>query len=437
MNVRMPTLMLLAGILLTESMVDMPRSANADNARESTPAALPDVAAADWPWWRGPTLDGKSRDREVVTQWSTTENVVWKTNLPGRGHSSPILWGNRVMVTTADEASAKQYILAVDRNTGKQLWNTLVHQGGLTAKHGKNSHASATPACDGERVYAVFINRTGLYVTATDLDGKIVWQTEAGSFQSEHGYGSSPVLYQSLVIVNGDNRKSCFLAALDRRTGKVVWRTPRKTTGRHGSYASPIIATLAGKPQLILTGMGEVCSYEPATGKLIWSCTGPAEVTGCTPACSDRLVFASGGYPEKELLAIRADATGDVTKSHVVWRTGKGVTYVPSPIYHAGHLYVVNDSGVAMCVEAESGRQVWQDRLAGAFSSSPVLVGDFLYVSNEAGKTFVLKTGPKFEVVAANDLGDGGFATPTICGGQLFLRTNHALFCIGKGIPQR
>jgi outer membrane protein assembly factor BamB len=398
---------------------------------QETPALK--VAEDDWPWWRGPTFDGKSREQKAPTRWSPTENIAWKTEVPGRGHSSPVLWGKRIFLTSADEKKQQQLILAFDRATGKQLWSVTAHEGGFTRKYPKNSHASATQACDGERLFSVFINRTGLFVTATDLDGKELWKVEAGSFQSEHGYGSSPVLFGSLVIVNGDNPKGCFLAALDRATGKVVWRTERTTTGVHGSYASPIVATLAGKPQLLLAGMHDTSSYEPLTGKLIWSCTGPAEVTANTVAFSDNMVFSSGGFPEKELLAIKADGKGDVTKTQVAWqKSGQPVTYVPSPLYHDGRLYVVNDNGIATCFQAADGKQLWQERLDGNFSSSPVLAGDLIYVTNEAGKTFVLKAGPKFERVAVNDLDDGGFATPTICGGQIFLRSSHYLWCIGK-----
>jgi outer membrane protein assembly factor BamB len=392
---------------------------------------LPKAAPGDWPWWRGPALDGISPERRAPTQWSSTENVVWRGVVPGRGHSSPVVCGGRVFLTTADESAGKQLVLAYDRRTGKLLWSTPVHEGGFLRLNPKNSHASATPACDGERLYSAFINHVGLHVTATDLDGKVLWQKEAGPFQSEHGYGSSPVLYGPLVIVNGDSLKGSFLAALDRRSGKVAWRVDRPSTGRHGSYATPVVARLAGKPQLILTGMGETTSYDPETGKRLWWCTGPAEVTACTAACSDTLVFATGGFPQKELLAIRADGSGDVTQSHVVWRTNKGVTYVPSPLYHDGRLYVVNDGGTATCFEAATGRQLWQERLPGGFSASPVLVGDLLYVTSEAGKTFVLRAGPKFEVVGGNDLGEASLATPAVCGGQVYLRTTQHLYCIG------
>jgi outer membrane protein assembly factor BamB len=414
------------------ALLDM-ASAEPDS-RVST-ASLPKVAEGDWPWWRGPALDGKSRDGQVVTTWSRVENVRWEAKVPGRGHSSPIVCGAHVFLTTADEDAHKQYVLAFDRRTGKPLWNTLIHEVELTRKNPKNSHASATPACDGQRVYSVFLNRDGLYVTATNLDGKIVWQTRAGAFESQHGYGSSPVLFKSLIIINGDSLKDCFVAALDRKTGEVVWRTMRKTSGKNGSYATPIVTQLAGRPQLILTGMGEVSSYDPETGKLIWSCAGPSEVTGCTPACSDQLVFATGGYPEKAILAIRADGVGDITKTHIVWRSGKGVAYVPSPLYHKGYLYVVADGALVTCFKAATGEPVWQERLQGNFTSSPVLVGDLIFVTNEGGKTFVLKSGPKFQVVTTNSLEESVLATPAVSGDRLFLRTASHLYCIGRSDP--
>jgi outer membrane protein assembly factor BamB len=417
-----------AGFLVCIAFGEAPRSASATRFSE-----LPKVAGNDWPWWRGPTANGRSQDRKAPTTWSTRDHVVWKSKVPGRGHSSPIVCGNRIFLTSADEAARQQLVLAFDRKTGKPLWSRVAHRGGFMRKYPKNSHASATPACDGKRVYSVFINNGGLHVIATDLDGNSVWQKEAGAFRSEHGYGSSPVFFKSLVIVNGDSLEGSFIAALSREDGKIVWRTKRKTTGRHGSYATPVIAKLAGKPQLIMTGMGEVSSYNPETGKLIWSCSGPAEVTACTAACGDGLVFATGGFPEKNLLAIRADGVGDVTESHVVWRTGKGVTYVPSPLYYDGYLYVVNDAGVATCFDSKTGKPIWTGRLAGSFSSSPVLVGPLLYVVSETGRTYVLKTGPKMEVIATNDLDGRVLATPTVCGGQIFLRTESHLYCIGNG----
>lgn len=393
--------------------------------------SLPQAAPGDWPWWRGPDRNGVSTDRETVTKWGPKENVVWAANVPGSGHSSPIVCGNRVFLTTAEEKTQKQLILAFDRQTGKPLWSTLAHQGNFTRKYPKNTHASATQCCDRGRLFSVFINADALHVTATDLDGNILWQKRVGDFQSLHGYGASPALYKNLVIVNGDNVKSCYLAALDSETGKIVWHIERKVAGKYGNYGTPVLAVLGGKAQLLQAGLGQTASYDPATGKLLWSCTGPAEVTGNTPAFSATTVFSSGGFPEKELRAIRGDGTGDVTQSHTTWKTDKGTTYVPSPLYHAGLLFVVNDGGIATCFDASSGKQIWQERLQGNYSSSPILVGDLLYATNEAGTTSIFKASRTFELLGTNAMQEPVLATPAICGGQIFLRTASKLYCLG------
>ncbi len=386
--------------------------------------------AANWPAWRGPNGNGHSDSQNVALHWSKTKNVVWKSQVPGRGHSSPVVYGDRIFLTTAEESARKQMILAYDRDSGEPLWTTVAHTGEFMKNHSKNSHASATPACDGERVYSVFINGGGLQVTATDLNGEIVWQTEAGKFGSEHGYGSSPVLYKDTVIVNGENLTNSFVAALSCSTGDVVWSTPTKTTGNHGGFGTPIVRNLAGRDQLLLMGIENTSAYDPSNGKMIWTCKGPAEVNAGTVVTYGDLVIASGGYPEKEILAIRADGEGDVSQSHVVWRDSTAITYVPTALVHDGHVFIVNDGGVASCLEAESGRPLWRERLRGKFSASPTLAAGYLFVPSEAGKTYVLRASSAFEVVAENDLGDGGFATPSICGSEIFLRTNHDLYCI-------
>jgi outer membrane protein assembly factor BamB len=400
----------------------------------ATVSAAADVRAAegDWPWWRGPRGDGRSDEPQPPLEWSTSKNVVWQAEVPGKGHASPIVVGQRVLVATADELAKQQMLLCFDRETGQEAWRTVVHEGGFMRAHGKNTQASATPACDGQRVFAAFINSGALHVTAVGVDGQIAWQKQAGAFQSEHGYGSSPALYKSLVIVCGDNAGSSFLAALDRETGDLVWRVARERPGGHGNYATPVIAQVTGKPQLLLAGHGKLTSYDPATGDLLWSCKGPAEVAACTVACSDELVFASGGYPEKEILAVRANGSGDVTGTHVVWRASKGVTYVPSPVYDQGRLYVINDQGVASCFDAADGQVLWEKRLGGNFSASPLLAGGKLFATNEKGVTHVLEAAATFKKLGENTLGDSGFATPAVAGGRLFLRSGGRLYCIGQ-----
>ncbi|MDA0660427.1 MAG: PQQ-binding-like beta-propeller repeat protein [Planctomycetota bacterium] len=390
------------------------------------------VSGTDWPWWGGPNRDRTVNSVDIPTEWSPTQNVLWVTPIPGKGHSSPCVHGNRVFVTTADDSNETQRILCLDRETGQTLWDRELHVRGFMKLHQKNSHASATPACDGTYVYTACMNGDSIHVSAVDMNGKIQWQKPAGSYGSEHGYGSSPVLFKGSVFVLADNLTGSFVAALDCSTGDVTWRTARRTTGRHGSYATPTIAELCGRPQLVMSGMSQVQSFDPRTGKLLWTCDGPSEVAACTVATSGDLVIASGGYPEKEILAIRADGSGDVTQSHVLWRADRGVTYVPSPLVYQDHLYVVDDDGVASCFRLADGEQIAQKRLGGKFSGSPVLVGDRFYVTNEAGVTYVVKADPDLEIIAKNDLADGGLASPVISGNRLLLRTNQQLYCIGR-----
>lgn len=386
----------------------------------------------DWPWWRGPNQDGHSSSNGLPTSWSVDENVVWSAAVPGRGHSSPCIVSNRLFLTTADEVAQQQMILCYDRETGQQLWKGTAHEGDFMQQHSKNSQASATPACDGKRVFALFLNAGGLWATATDLAGQILWQTEAGPFGSEHGYGSSPTIYKSLLIVQGDNLTGSFIAALDRQTGKIVWRIARPTSGRHGSFATPVIAHLAGRDQLLVTGMNETRSHDPASGDLLWSCDGPAEVTANTVAWGDGLVFASGGYPEKQLLAIRADGSGNITDTHIAWQARKGTAYVPTPVFHAGKLFVVSDDGIATCFDAANGTMLHKVRIGGNFSTSPTLADGFLYVTDEQGTTAIIRADESLEIVARNKLGSGGMASVTICNSRIYLRTSDRLYCIAQ-----
>lgn len=394
-------------------------------------AAKPQAGKGDWPGWGGPTHDRHSAGAAVTT-WGPADHVVWKTAVPGRGHSSPVIVGDRVYLTTADETAKKQFVLAFERKTGQLLWSTVAHEGGFMRMNPKNSHASATPVWDGQRLLSAFLHDDALHVTATDRAGNVLWQKRVGPYTSEHGYGSSLVLHQGRVIVLSDSLKDNYVAALDTKDGAIAWKTERKATGRHGSYATPLVAEIAGRPQLIVTGMGEVTSYDPANGQRLWWCAGPSEVTACTPAQDGKLVFVTGGFPEKEILAIRADGTGDVSKSHVVWRSAKGVAYVPSPLYDAGRLYVLADSGMASCFDAKSGKPLWQERLPGVFTASPVLAGDALYAVNEAGRTYVVSAGPQFQVRSTNDAFGPVLATPAICAGQVFIRTKDSLVCLGQ-----
>ena len=382
----------------------------------------------DWPWWRGPSRDGKAIGTAPL-RWSRSENVLWRTAIPGLGHSSPAVVGQRIFIASSDESFETQSIFCLDRPTGHILWETVGNQGGFEHRHPKNTHASTSPACDGERVFAPFFHHGALHAVALDFEGRVLWKRNLGKFDTMHGYSSSPVVWKSSVIVISDSSAGSFITALNRKTGAELWRTPRRAVH---SFATPALGAVSGRAQLVVNAAETVTSYDPDSGRELWLCEGPAHIMACTLALSPDLVFASGGYPEKELFCLRGDGTGDVTKTHIAWRTKKGLTYVPSPVYHDDRLFVVNDSGVATCFEAKAGAEIWKSRLRGDFSASPVLADGRLYIPNEDGETFVLRAADSFELLAKNDLADRGYSTPTIAGSVLYLRTSHYLYAIGE-----
>jgi hypothetical protein len=426
------TFCLLAGTMASALGAAAPEAAAPGGARawDDLPPVQP--AAGDWPWWRGPGSDSIAPGpQSPPVRWSATENVVWKVDVPGRGQGSPCLWGNRIYLPTADDQAQAQSLLCYDRGTGRTLWQKEVHRGGFMRLHEKNSHASSTPACDGQRVFMPFMVQGGIWLTALDLDGRIEWQKKLGAFQSMHGFAASPVLYRSLVIVVADSVQGSFMAAVHRRTGETVWRIERPNHPL-GTYASPVVGRVAGRDQLLIQGPYKVFSYDPATGDLLWSCDGPNDSTTSTVNFDGQFVYAAAGYPKRNLLCVRGDGRGDVTATHVAWMKKGNCAYVPSMLLADGLLYMVEDAGKVACFEAATGQVVWEARLRGAFSSSPVLAGGHIYVVNEAGLMSVFKPGRAFELVAENDLADGGFATPVILGGRIYLRTRHFLYCLGK-----
>ncbi|MGO8751188.1 MAG: PQQ-binding-like beta-propeller repeat protein [Thermoguttaceae bacterium] len=399
-------------------------------AWDDPPAVQP--AAEDWPWWGGSNRDNIAAPGQTPpTHWSKTENVVWQAAVPGLGYGSPCLWGDNIFLPTANERAEVQYLLCYDRRTGRKRWQTEIHSQGFVQINPKNSHASSTPACDGRLVFMPFVIRDAIWLSALDFDGKIVWQKRLGDFRSVHGFAASPLVYRSLVIVAADNLKNSFLVAVHRRSGEVVWRTDRPSYYL-GTYASPTVGRVAGRDQLLLHGPMKVFSYDPSTGKELWTCNGPSESASSTMSFAGDLVYSSVGFPKRNMLCIRADGSGDVTGSRIVWSKKNKMAYVPSLLLAEGLLYMVEDAGNTACFEAGTGKEVWTTKLDGQFSSSPVLAGGHVYAVNEAGTCFVFPSGRQFQLVAKNDLGDGVFATPVICGNRVYLRTFHRLYCLGQ-----
>jgi outer membrane protein assembly factor BamB len=386
--------------------------------------------AEEWPGWRGPRGDGTSAETGLPLRWGANDNVRWKAEVPGTGHSSPVVWGDRVFLTSCREADQQRLLLCYDRRDGKRLWERVVVTAPLEKKHKLNSHASATPATDGRHVWVSFFASPRIVVACYDVAGHRVWETSPGDFHSVHGFCSPPVLYEDLVIINGDqDHPAAFLVALDRATGAERWRVPRPGIR---SYCPPFITRAAGKTQLVLSGANSVASHDPATGKQLWTIDGPTEQFVASFVFHDGLFFMTGGYPELHFLAIRPDGSGNVTGTHIAWRTQKGAAYVPSPVAWNHHVFVVKDDGIASCFETTTGVRCWTERLGKRHSASPVVAEGHLYATDDSGITYVLKAGPTFEVVARNALGEECNASPAVSRDNLFIRTAHHLWCIGK-----
>ena len=389
------------------------------------------VAAENWPGFRGPRGDGSSSEKGVPITWSATENVAWKVAIPGRGHSSPVVWGDRVFVASAVQETAERLLLCLDRKSGKTLWQRAVLKSPMEPIHPLNSHASSTPLTDGERVYVSFLDRDKMYLAAYDFQGNRVWETRPGPFSSKHGYSSSPILYKDSIIVNGDHDGDGFLVALNRKTGAEKWKIARPNNTR--SYCTPIIRQIAGEPHMMLTGSKCTASYNPENGALQWMMDGPTEQFVAAPVYNGKLLFITAGYPELHILAIRPDVKGKVADEAIAWRTRRGAGYVPSPVLSGPYFLNVADGGFLGCWLADTGEQLWNERTVGHTTSSPVVVEDRVYVQADRGVTTVVRPGKAFEKLAENDLGEETFASPAVSQGQLFIRGVEHLFAIGKG----
>ena len=390
------------------------------------------LVAGDWQAWRGPNGNGiADSDAKPPSEWGEEKNVKWKVIIPGRGHASPTVCGDLTVVATATDDA--QFVIAYDRDSGNIRWKQRVHNGGLPDKlHKKNTAASSTIVSDGKHFFALFHNNGKLVLTALDRSGNQVWQKDTGHFECDYkyGYAASPTLYKDFVIVASDSKKG-YLAAFQKSDGSEAWRTPREVPT---SYSSPIVGYVAGKSQLLISGTEKVSSYDPMTGKLQWEGEGTCPVTCGTLVWSDNLVFASGGFPIKKTIAMRADGSGEI-----VWENGDK-SYEQSLLYHNGHLYTFNDNGIAICWNAETGEEKWKVRLGGPVSASPILANGLIHAINERGITHVFRPNPAaFEKVGEFQVGDEGFATPVFVGNQIFIRTaeqgvhrQEFLYCISE-----
>ena len=417
------------------------------------------AAAANWPQWRGPEGNGVSPETGLPTEWSQTRNVRWKTPIPGRGHSSPVIWGNRVFLTTALEGSLvpgakavkhivkgeefvhpaavgadRQHtlkVLALDRETGRIVWEKTAYQGTVyDDRHRKNTYASPTPVTDGRHVYAYF-GPEGLY--SYDFDGRLIWKTSLGDIATLGlGAGTSLVLYENLVIVQSDQERdgaNSFIVAVDKRTGGQVWRTPRSEPV---SWATPLVVRHAGRPELIASGAHTVISYDPATGKELWRSAGVEMNAVPTPVSGHGMVFVLA----KQVFAIRLGGNGNLTGTpHIVWNLRKGSGPVPSPVLYRDYLYVLTNKGILSCFDARTGEVMYNNGrvpVPATFIASLLAFEGKVLLTSEDGDTFVVKAGPKFEVLGTNSIGEPVYASPAVSDGKIFIRGEKTLYCIQK-----
>lgn len=385
--------------------------------------------AEDWPQFRGPGGQGHSTERGVPLEWSPTRNILWKTPVPGRGWSSPIVAAGRVWLTTAtDGRDGALRLLSYELESGREVLNVEVFRiGSARLLNDKNSHASPTAVADADRVYVHFGDQG---TAALTMDGRVLWKTRL-AHQTQHGGGASPIIHGELLIVNCDGADSAFVVALDKNTGKLRWKTSRRQPWSQ-AYTTPLVIRHGEQEQVVSVGASHAVAYEPLTGKEIWRVTYPGGFSNVPrPVTAHEFVYITTGFHQPSLLAIRPGGSGDVTRSHVAWSLNRGVSLTPSPLIVGDELYMVSDAGILSCVDAKTGAFVWQHRLRGAYSASPVFVDGRVYFQSEDGVTTVIAPGRALKILAVNALEEPTLASMAVASGSLFMRTAGHLYRIG------
>ena len=422
------------------------------------------LGAADWPNWRGPRGNGASDEKNLPVRWSASDNIAWKAPIGGVGVSSPIVAADRVFVTSqigtgvrrpgnhprlaqgASAGTAGERALAAgnagdstffvveafNRADGRRLWQHRTEAvGPLPGVHDKHNLASPSPVTDGQMVYAWF--GTG-QIVALDMSGKVVWERHLGKeiapFDINWGHSSSPTLYGDTVLLLCDHAPASYLLAVDKKTGKERWRANRGK-GRM-SYTTPFVVETASGPELIVNSSERVDAYDPRTGAFLWHVGGSNQFPIPAPTFHDGVLYMTRGYRSGPYMAVRPGGRGDIAASHVVWEVPTGAPYISSLVYDEGILYMASDVGAVTAIDAATGTRIWQQRVEGIFSASPVAGDGKIYFVSETGETIVVKAGRQPEVLARNDLGERLIASPAISNGQLFIRSDGQLFAIGR-----
>jgi outer membrane protein assembly factor BamB len=400
------------------------------------------VRAENWPQFRGPNSQGCSSETNVPFKWSATENIAWKTPLPGEGWSSPIVWLDSVFVTTATDEGKSCHVLALDRKTGKLRWDQEVFKQSLGHKEGRNTYATPTPATDGERVYACFFDGS---FAALDFAGKILWTNRNYPFYSQHGLGTSPIIHGDLLIMardgsgNGEDKglgwqrpwDQAFLVALDTRSGRERWKG-RRGLSRISHCVPTIWSTSGGQAQVVSEAGDVVQGFDARTGERQWSSQVIGEGKVPSTVIGGGLVFTAGGWGGRESIkAFKLGGHGDLGTNNLVWEQKGIMPKVPSMLYLEGRLFVITDTGTTSCIKASTGEILWKERLTGNYSASPVAAGGHIYFTSDSGETTVVEAAPTFRVVATNSIGEKVQASLAVSQGQVFIRTEKNLFAIG------
>lgn len=393
------------------------------------------AAAEDWPQWRGPRSDGTSLEPSLPTVWSRARGVCWSADLPGEGHSSPVVSGGSVFVTTALGDGRERALVRLDARTGKILWTRVVARSSdLESLHHENAHASSTPASDGRFVYTSFYESGRAQLAAVAFDGRVAWTATPLRYRSEHGYHHNPLLLGDLLVLSYDQLAEAAVVGIDTHSGQLRWRTPLPND--QCSNVAPFPVPTASGRLVVTVGDDVTRGLDPRDGRVLWKTSGPSRYCVAGTAYAAGILFVNGGYPDRRSLGLNVEAVpGGVVAA---WESRKGTTYVPSPVGFGDHFYAVNDGGLATCWAARTGQVRWQERLAGRYRASLVAASGRLYATNDAGLTTVFKATPeRYEELARNDVGELVYATPALANGRIYIRSRNRLIAAGSCAPVR
>ena len=407
------------------------------------------IQAANWPSWRGPNGSGVAPEANLPLQWSATENVRWKAALPDRGNSSPIVWRDRVFVTQTIEKEHRLVVMCFNRADGKVLWQSGTTYSQKDPTHDANPYSSSSPVTDGERVIAWF-GSAGIY--CYDFNGKELWRRDLGKQNHQWGYAASPIIHGDLCILNFGPGDRTFLTALDKKTGKSLWKVdvpqvaPKVRTdgfagqrnGVSGSWSTPLVINVNGRDELIVSFPEQIRAFDPKTGTELWVCDGLNPLVYSSPIYGDGVIVAMGGF-QGTSVAVKPGGTGNVTATHRLWKRERNKNQLGTGVIHEGYFYVLDTPGIAECIELTTGKLIREKRVSGLGSnneswSSMVLSGDKIYILNQSGDTIILKASPTFDLIGVNSIGNElTNASLAASEGQLFIRTHQNLWCVGEG----